>query len=77
VTTQTTLATLAGELSTQNFSGEHPEIAFHWAAKIWNAALESAAHRLDMGQKWGDGGLASMVTIDSAADGIRSLKETT
>lgn len=37
-----TLVTLAGELSTQNFSGEHPAVALHWATKIWNAALENA-----------------------------------
>lgn len=40
--TDATLATLAGELSTQSFHGEHPEVALYWAAKIWNAALERA-----------------------------------
>lgn len=35
---KTTLETLAGALSTQSFHGEHPEVALHWARKIWEPA---------------------------------------
>lgn len=39
---QTTTALLAGELSTQNFSDKHPEVAEQWVKKIWNASLLQA-----------------------------------